>query len=64
MSIEEELAIYKAAFLIATAGGHSFEYEGWGGRRKRGYMGPEAWRQQALESAAAELEKTKQGSQP
>ena len=59
MSTEEELALYKAAFLRATAGGHTYEYEGWGGRRKRGYMGPEAWRKQVLETTAAELEKAK-----
>lgn len=46
---------YKMAFEMATAGGREVYYEGWGGRMRRGYLGPEEARTATLEAVDKQL---------
>lgn len=49
--LEQELARYKKALELATAAGCSFQYEGWGGRTRSKWLGPESAREHFLKQA-------------
>lgn len=55
MTTEEELALYKTAFELATQCGTTEHYEGWGGPRRR-TLGPEASREKFLRMASKRIE--------
>lgn len=52
--LERQLALYKAAFEEATAGGRSESYEGWGGIRTR-HVGETQLRDRAMAAAVKRI---------